>query len=224
MEANELIEQINERQKGLTKKNQKYFDDILIYVRLSFDKSEQETEEVLAEILDHIILAQEEGRNAVDVFGTNPKAYLHELIGELPKMVTKKRSGLFLMGILYFFASAAIAHPIINGAFYYIFNIGELSQTFHIGSSIVQLIISIPIAFVLIYTVTYMLRWLCFRNIHKIWEFLMSWVYGVISIGLFLAIFLLIPVFGQAVEIPSYMIFIIGIMLLIAARITRKRV
>src|SRR5699024_2047426 len=91
MNADELIEQINERQDRLTKENKKYYDDILIYVRLSFDKSEQETEEILAEILDHILLAQEEGRQAADVFGVNPKMYLQEVIGELPRRVCQAK-------------------------------------------------------------------------------------------------------------------------------------
>ncbi|HLQ71622.1 MAG TPA: DUF1129 family protein [Bacillota bacterium] len=90
MDTAELIDQINEQQECLTKENKKYYEDILVYVRLSFDKSEQETEEILAEILDHILLAQEEGRQATDVFGVNPKVYLQEVIGELPRMITKK--------------------------------------------------------------------------------------------------------------------------------------
>src|SRR5699024_5465418 len=112
MNADELIEQINKRQEDLIKENKKYYEDILIYVRLSFDKSEQETEEILSEILDHILLAQEEGRSAVDVFGANPKEYLHELIGELPKMVPKKWSRMIVMMILYFLGSVVTFYPL----------------------------------------------------------------------------------------------------------------
>jgi len=222
MNADELIEQINKRQEDLIKENKKYYEDILIYVRLSFDKSEQETEEILSEILDHILLAQEEGRSAVDVFGANPKEYLHELIGELPKMVPKKWSRMIVMMILYFLGSVVTFYPLIGMAIYYIFDKGELYQTFHLGTGIVILAISLPTGFILVYAVNYLLRWLCFRNIRKMWEFLLYWLYGVVSVGIFLAILFLMPSFGQVVQMPLYVMLIIGLVLYVAGRITRK--
>lgn len=147
MNADEIVEQINERQKELTKENKKYYENMLIYVRLSFDKSERETEEFLAEILDHILIAQEEGRSAVDVFGDDPKEYLHEAIGELPKMVTKKQSNMFVMIILYFLASAITFYPILGAAIYIIFGVGDLYKVIHIGSGIIITVISIAAAF-----------------------------------------------------------------------------
>lgn len=78
MNAEELIQINNEKRKELTKENKEYYEDMLVYVRLSYDKSEQETEEILTELLDHLVEAQEEGTTAKDVFGQEPKKYADE--------------------------------------------------------------------------------------------------------------------------------------------------
>lgn len=222
MNADELIEQINERQDRLTKENKKYYDDILIYVRLSFDKSEQETEEILAEILDHILLAQEEGRQAADVFGVNPKMYLQEVIGELPRMITKKQSNLFMMVIFYFLASALTFYSLMSIGISFFSDLKEMYPTFHLGTLIVVTVISILAVFFLMNSVTYLLRWLCFRNIHKVLELLLYWVWGVVSIGVFLAILFLIPSFGPVIQVPLYVMLVIGLVFFAVARFTRK--
>ena len=89
MTVDELLELNNERRKQLTKGNLNYYEDMILYLRLADNKSEQEIEEILAELLDHLIQAQQEGKTAQQVFGDNPKQYLNEIIGELPKLVTK---------------------------------------------------------------------------------------------------------------------------------------
>lgn len=223
MNTDELVEQINERQEHLTKENKKYYGDILVYVRLSFDKSEQESEETLAEILDHILLAQEEGRSAKDVFGGNPKAYLQEVIGELPKMITKKQSNLFMMVIFYFLASALTFYSLMNMGINFFSDLVEMYPSFHLGTAIVVTIISIPAAFFLLFAVTYLLRWLCFRNIHKALEFFLYWLYGIASVGVFLAFLFFVPSFGPLIQVPSYVMLIIGLALYVVARFVRKR-
>ncbi|OEF97171.1 DUF1129 family protein [Desulfuribacillus alkaliarsenatis] len=55
--------------------NLKYYEDMLIYIRFSYNKSDQEVEEVLSELLDHLLDAQAEGKTAYEVFGDEPKKY-----------------------------------------------------------------------------------------------------------------------------------------------------
>ena len=76
MNVKEMVELNNQRRKLLTKENLKYYEDMLVYIRLSYDKSDQEIEEVLLELLDHLLEAQKEGRTAKEVFGRNPKKNL----------------------------------------------------------------------------------------------------------------------------------------------------
>lgn len=85
MDAKRLIEENNKKRKLLTKENEKYYDDLLVYIRLHFTLSEQQTEEVLMEMLDHFIDGQKEGKTAKDIFGDDPLSYTDEIIEQLPK-------------------------------------------------------------------------------------------------------------------------------------------
>ena len=220
--AEELVKQNNEKRKQLSKDNLKYYEDMLVYIRLSYDKSEQETEEVLTELLDHLLEAQEKGKSAKDVFGEHPNEFLNDLIGELPKMVTKKRVMLVVSSIFYFLGTY-LTISIINLVLFYGFGRGNSVKEIAVGSTIVQTIISILIAFLLLYTAIQILRWMCFKNFSNIKEFLLLWVYTMISIGIFLLLIFLVPDFGATITIPTYLQTITGILLLIAGYIVGNK-
>lgn len=74
MNSQELIKLNNKKREKLNEENLKYYEDMLVYLRLSFLKSEQETEELLNELLDHLLEAQEEGKDFTEVFGDDPNA------------------------------------------------------------------------------------------------------------------------------------------------------
>lgn len=82
MNTKDLIQLNNEKREQLTEKNSEYYGDMLVYIRTNFNKSERYTEEVLLELLEHLLQAQEEGRTAKEVFGEDPKAYCNDIIGE----------------------------------------------------------------------------------------------------------------------------------------------
>nr|WP_249317137.1 DUF1129 family protein [Bacillus sp. FJAT-50079] len=82
----------------MTAENEAYYSDMLIYIRLQLTLSEQQSEEVLMEMLDHLLDGQEDGKTAKDIFGHDPKSYADEIIEQLPK--EKKREVVpFLLGI-----------------------------------------------------------------------------------------------------------------------------
>ena len=86
----QLIRENNNKRKQLTKENETYYEQLLVYIRSSFFKEERATEELLFEMLDHILLAQKDGKNAQDVFGKEPKQLADELIDTLPREKPKK--------------------------------------------------------------------------------------------------------------------------------------
>ncbi|MGF3104216.1 DUF1129 family protein [Rossellomorea sp. DUT-2] len=90
IEAKQLIELNNQKRTGLSEENEKYYSDFLIYMRLQLSLSEQQTEEILMEILDHIIDGQREGKTARMILGDDPKAYADDIIEHLP--TEKKRN------------------------------------------------------------------------------------------------------------------------------------
>ncbi|MCO7127100.1 DUF1129 family protein [Sporolactobacillus shoreicorticis] len=89
--SKQLIAENNKKRKLLTKENEKYYDDMLIYIRLNWKASEQQSEEILMELLDHLIEGQHDGKTAADIFGDDPKGYADELLGELPRETWKMR-------------------------------------------------------------------------------------------------------------------------------------
>ncbi|MGE7881095.1 DUF1129 family protein [Bacillus sp. NPDC094077] len=84
MNAKDLIELNNQKRKLLTTENETLYSDILIYIRLA-KVPEYQAEELLIEILDHLIEAQQEEKSAYDIFGDDLQAYCDELIAALPK-------------------------------------------------------------------------------------------------------------------------------------------
>ncbi|MGN1385586.1 MAG: DUF1048 domain-containing protein [Bacillus sp. (in: firmicutes)] len=84
MKVEDLVKENAEKQKLLSEENEKVYGDILLYIRLS-SVDEKWSEELLLEILDHILEGQAEGKSAREIVGDDPKAYCEELLAELPK-------------------------------------------------------------------------------------------------------------------------------------------
>lgn len=85
MTMKELRAENDIKRELLTEQNEAYYSKLLVYVRLQFFFGEHRAEEVLIEMLDHLLEGQEEGKTAAEIFGDNPKGYADELIGQLPK-------------------------------------------------------------------------------------------------------------------------------------------
>ncbi|MEH7109365.1 DUF1129 family protein [Bacillus sp. JJ1764] len=100
MKEKHLIEENNAKRELLTPENKQYYSDMLIYIRLNLSLSQQYSEEVLMEMLDHLLDGQQEGKTARDIFGDDPKRYADEIIQNLPK--EKKRKVIpFILGIVF---------------------------------------------------------------------------------------------------------------------------
>ncbi|MFJ5769380.1 DUF1129 family protein [Psychrobacillus sp. NPDC093180] len=85
MKASELIAQNNQKRDLLTEENEKYYSNLLLYIRTKLSLSEQQSEEVLMEMLDHLLEGQKDGKTARDIFGDDPKSYADEIISHLPE-------------------------------------------------------------------------------------------------------------------------------------------
>ncbi|MBU9723710.1 MULTISPECIES: DUF1129 family protein [Bacillaceae] len=217
MNEKELVQLNNKKREQLTKENRKYYEEMLVYIRLTYSKAYLETEEILSELIDHLLEAQQEGKTAEDVFGNNPKQYADDIIGELPNMVTKERLKMFFMAIFYFFAVSTIFSGIIE-----IFMSGSLVKGYYIGSEAIRTLVSIPVALLIVYVSLQYLRWACFKNINKIKEFFILWLWGTLSVGIFVVIFLLLPDVGPFMDIHIFVVFGIGIILFLAGHFMRK--
>ncbi|EMK2594770.1 MULTISPECIES: DUF1048 domain-containing protein [Bacillus] len=79
MTEKEMVQLNNKKRKLLTPENEAAYGDMLIYLRLT-SVPQKQMEELLLEILDHLVEAQEDGKTAHDIFGEDLKAYCDELI------------------------------------------------------------------------------------------------------------------------------------------------
>ncbi|MFL0364078.1 DUF1129 family protein [Pseudobacillus sp. 179-B 2D1 NHS] len=95
MNAKEMVNVNNERRRCLSEENEKYYSDMLVYIRTS-RIAEKAGEELLLELLEHLIEAQTQGKTAEDVFGKHPKDYCERLITGLPKPGWKERISFYL--------------------------------------------------------------------------------------------------------------------------------
>jgi len=85
LKEKELIETNAVLQESLTKENEKYNGNLLIYIRImAFFRDVKKSEELLLEVLRDILDAQEQGLSAEEYFGENPKKVADDIIKQLP--------------------------------------------------------------------------------------------------------------------------------------------
>lgn len=224
MKAKEIIALNNEKREQLNEENLAYYEDMLIYIRLSSSKSEQQTEEILLELLEHTLEAQHEGRTVKDVFGGNLKAYCQDIIEEIPQETTKKQFKFSLMIILQFLAIASFFNGVVGVGLYYIFDIGEKTRSFHLGTSVMIILINLVILFLVIASLLKWLRSSVFKEKEKKkWvEFLQLWFFSTLTTIVFVGVIYFMPKFGPPFSIPIVVFIGIGVVLYLLSRLFKE--
>lgn len=95
MNVEQLVEENNRKRKMLTPENEQYYSDMMIYIRVQLALSEQKTEEILLEMLDHVLDGQRDGKTAREIFGEDAKGYANEIIQQIPKEEKRSLAPLF---------------------------------------------------------------------------------------------------------------------------------
>lgn len=93
MTEKEMVQLNNKKRNLLTPENEAAYGDMLVYLRIS-SVPEQQMEELLLEILDHLIEAQAENKSAYDIFGSDLQSYCDELISALPTQTKLEKTSL----------------------------------------------------------------------------------------------------------------------------------
>ncbi|WP_236945286.1 DUF1129 domain-containing protein [Lactiplantibacillus plantarum] len=128
-----MIKANNLLRKKLTSENQKYYEDLLTYIRgKSTFNREKDVEQLLLEILHDLIDAQNNGQNAEDYFGKNPQTLADEILQTLPKSFfeTFKLACYILIGYVLLFATPNIVLPTSNLDFGKLIILGTISFVF----------------------------------------------------------------------------------------------
>lgn len=212
----EIIQQNNEKRKLLTPENETFYENMLVYIRTNAFCNERATEEVLLEMLDHLLEAQKEGKMAEEVFGKSPQLLAEEIIETLPKESWKDTAEFSLEIILTLFGWFLVSWGILP-------LIRQTDQTIHLGSLIVSSLLLIGIALIFIYLIFGIIRKNAFDD--KKEKRKATWIYGVL-VGLILVvgfgIVLLIEPFGPTVQITYYTAFGLGCFFILTTYLLKR--
>ena len=107
MSAKPLIKENNRLREKLNPHNKEVYEDILVYIRLNYTSEDEETEEILNDLLIHTVQAQRDGKNIESVTGEDYKEYAASIIQELPQRNIWKLAGriaLIFLGVMYLFS------------------------------------------------------------------------------------------------------------------------
>lgn len=221
IDAKKLIEMNNTKRKQLTKENEKYYSDLLLYIRSVFGPSEQKTEEILMEILDHLLEGQKEGKTAHEIFGNNPKEYADEIISLLPKENIRNRakfatylilnmlgSLLFFWGIIFFIAS----------------QFKEVDNQFYIFKMAICLLVTIGATFILIHYIFRVVNQSIFpdkKNDKK--NFIKVGFAGMLACVIIICAFRFTPDFGPKITINWYIYVMIGFVIWLVSKLIERK-
>ncbi|EDL64172.1 DUF1129 family protein [Bacillus sp. SG-1] len=211
MTAKEMIEINNVRREKLNEENKKYYEDMLLYIRMS-NVSEKEGEELLLEILEHLLEAQENGQSAEDVFGTKPKQYCDELLKGLPKESLKDK----VMMYLYITASGMSWYFLVTGIFSLFFPDNN-------GVSLTPIIASILFMGIVVLLLLKLMKWTTYKKKSNIWLLSAGALIFTSWIGL-LVYLELQDAFQYEMNWPMYTSLVIGVILIGLSWVLRHRV
>ncbi|MFS0788310.1 DUF1129 family protein [Shouchella sp. 1P09AA] len=218
-----LIEANNKKREALTEENKRIYEDFLMYLRTDIRIAEQEAEEVLMDILDHLLDAEKEGKSAHHLFGDDPKAYAEELIAYLP--TEKKRHWFGLLGgaLAYTLAFLFVLQGILYGVLP-LFT--EIDQTIAVGNSLIiglYVIVSIPLAIVVLFA---LIRQSLFNQNQKNserWVTIKAGLYGMLWFLPLLLFYTFVPDFGAVIQIDWWIYLSVGGVLYLGTKVFKKK-
>lgn len=208
--SKQLISENNEKRKLLNKENEKYYDDMLVYIRLKAKSSEQQSEEILMELLDHLIEGQRDGKTAEAIFGDDPKGYADELIGELPKENLCSRLPFF--GFL--IATYVSWFLIGRGVFYFIIGFFmKVDDTIHLATALVVISYWLIYALFMIWFIFLFIERSLFKKRRFLMAMIVAGIVGASGTGLGFALMHFLPAFGPSLPFGWFPSLISGALL-----------
>lgn len=163
MTEKEMVALNNERRQQLTKENKAYYEDMLVYLRTSRIPAIK-TEELLLEMLDHLLAAQKEGKRAEDVFGPDPKAYCEEIVETLGRRPFSLKRYVFMFSTMLYVVF--FIHAILDGVVMPLLNV--FFEVPHVRQGLKVEFLALPfIAAFVVEAVFYLMRKSTFETFGK---------------------------------------------------------
>ena len=216
----ELIEENNHKRELLNVENEKVYEDLLLYLRTDLRIDEHAGEEILMDLLDHLVEAQEDGKSAKELFGESPQKYADELIENLP---SQKRRNVFL-----FSASQVLS---LTGWFAASFGIVSLIVSFFrpvdnsiaLGNLLLMLLSVILVSFVGVSVIFKIIRSSVFQEEKKKWQaYVKAGLYGATAFACVVLIAWLFQDFGPVVKLEWWIFLLFGLVFLVISKLMYK--
>ncbi|WP_033541442.1 DUF1129 family protein [Planococcus sp. CAU13] len=218
--AASLIAENNEKREMLNNENLALYEEFLLYIRTDLRVAEQAGEEVLMDLLDHLLEAQEEGRTGSNLFGDNPQEYADEVIEALPRE-KKRNAAVFIFSQL---LSLAGWFSIAYGAVYILLSFfTEVDTAISLGNILILLTTGAFVAFFAVWLIFKMLRSSLFRpKKSQTMEYVKAGLLGATAFGIIMLLAWLIPEFGPVIRLNWWVYVLIGLALMGAAKVIER--
>ncbi|ANU27922.1 DUF1129 family protein [Planococcus versutus] len=206
-----LIKENNDKRKLLTSENEKLYEDLLLYIRTDLRVDERAAEELLMDLLDHLIEAQRNGKDATDLFGDSPEAYADELIANMPK--ENKRNVIlqatsFTLGLAGWFT---LTYGVLNGI---ISVFTSIDNDFALGSISIIFLAIVLVGVIGLFIIFRLIRTSVFKPEIQEWKiYVVSGLYGMIAFAFILGVGYFFDGIGPIIQIQWWVLFLIGLAL-----------
>lgn len=208
-----LIQENNDKREQLTRGNKKVYDDFLVYLRTDLRIDEYQGEEILMEILNHLLKAEKDGVPADEIFGNDPKSFADELIAELPSEKKRGRTGFIAGQFLRIVAFLLIVQGILNFVLPYF---TEADTSVVLGNMILLGVLITIVVLAAIRVLFKLIRQSLFKDNPKKAErkaMLKAAVYGMIGFGAIMATAVFVPDFGPVINMEWWVYIAAGLVL-----------
>ena len=213
----DLIEQNNIKREDLKEENLAVYEDFILYLRTDLRVDEHASEEILMELLDHLLEGQEYGKTAEDLFGDRPLEYADELIENLPRE-KKRNAAVFIfsqtLGLIGWFSLSYGLINLVMGLF------TPLGNNVSIGGMLSLLATVIAVGFAVVILLFKIIRSTLFQPKKRMHTgYLKAGAVGAAAFAIIISAAWLIPGFGPEFRMDGWLFAAFGLALLALAKI-----
>ncbi|WP_203332568.1 DUF1129 family protein [Planococcus beigongshangi] len=215
-----LIEENNGKRELLNDENLALYEEFLLYIRTDLRVDEQAGEEVLMDLLDHLLESQADGKSGKELFGDRPQDYADEVIEALPRE-KKRNAAVFIISQL---LSLAGWFSIAYGVVYILLSFfTEVDTAISLGNILLLLTTVSFVAFIAVCLIFKMVRSTLFRpKKSRTMEYVKAGAFGAAAFGIIMLLAWLIPEFGPIIQLEWWLYVLTGLVLMAAAKLLSR--
>lgn len=215
--ATDLIEQNNLKREDLNEENLAVYEDFLLYLRTDLRVDEQASEEVLMDVLDHLLEAQEHGKTAAEVFGNRPQEWADELLENLPREKKRNVAAFVFSQVLGLAGWFSLTYGVID---FLLSLFTPVDNTASLSGLLITFGTVVLVGFAVVVLLFKIIRSTLFQPQKKLRAgYLKAGIIGAAAFAIIVSSAWLIPDFGPVIQIEWWVYAACGLAFLAAAKI-----